>query len=552
MTQFNRHTHPFVHLLTAFTLGFGLLFFRPAYAQDWLYEVEPGDTIWNITERHLTSLSLWSKLQAINQVSDPFHLPPGGQLRIPVAWLRKEPFLARVQSLQGEVEVLEEGKEPGRRLSEGDWLMIGDTVRTQSDTNVTLEFVDGSQVLLQSDSLLNIKSVGLFGSTGMTDTRLHLEKGRLETLVAPKKGAATRFEISTPAAVTSVRGTDYRVSAEEAQAESRTEVLKGSVEVDNAKASQTVGAGFGTVSVANGTPLPPVKLLEAPDVSSIPDEFDRVPMMLSLPEQSDTRGYRLQIAPSASFSQLLFDRHYATTGPLRGPDLPDGEYTLRVRGIDEYGLEGKNAEKHFILNARPEAPFPIQPKAGAGIAEEAPGFAWSQIETIKHYHFQIARDAKFRELLLDKPGLEEFQLAIAMKLPLGTYYWRVASIDDKEGRGPFSDPQEFRRVPPAPEAEEPEIDGDTMEIRWRAGTSGQQYQLQMAEDKEFAQPTVDTVTGEPKLLIPTPSAGTYFIRIRTLDPDGFEGPFGSPQTIEVPRSLYWWLLMLPLFALIAI
>jgi hypothetical protein len=543
--------HQLLSALMGALLGLGATSPRSVHAEEWLYTVQPGDNIWSVTERYLTSLGLWPKLQALNQVADPLHLPPGSQLRIPVAWLRSVPFLARVDAVQGEAEVLEDGAEPGKPLAAGALLASGDSVRTGRDANVTLAFVDGSRVLLQAEGQVTLKGVGVYGSTGMTDTRLHLTKGRLETLVAPRRGPATRFEISTPAAVTSVRGTDYRVSTEEARVESRAEVLRGKVNVDSAGATRTLRAGFGTVATADEAPLPPIKLLEAPDVSALPAEFDRVPMQVALPAQTGARGYRLQIAASEAFAPLLFDRRYEAA-PLRGPDLPDGEYVLRVRGIDQYGLEGVNGERRFLLNARPEAPFPIEPKAGAGIAEETPGFAWSRVQSIEKYHLQIARDAKFAELLLDVPDLAESRLTITMKLPLGTYFWRVASVDAKEGRGPFSDPQEFRRVPPAPQAEAPEIGDDTMDIRWRAGLPGQKYQLQMAEDADFTKPLVDTRTDKPELRMPKPSAGTYYLRIRTIDPDGFEGPFGTPQTIEVPRSPYWWLLLLPLFALIAI
>jgi len=44
------------------------------------------------------------------------------------------------------------------------------------------------------------------------------------------------------------------------------------------------------------------------------------------------------------------------------------------------------------------------------------------------------------------------------------------------------------------------------------------------------------------VLITDPSPGLYYVRARTIDADGFEGPFGMPQQVEVSRSGLWWLL----------
>ncbi|WP_173052140.1 hypothetical protein [Candidatus Nitrotoga sp. AM1P] len=39
--------------------------------------------------------------------------------------------------------------------------------------------------------------------------------------------------------------------------------------------------------------------------------------------------------------------------------------------------------------------------------------------------------------------------------------------------------------------------------------------------------------------------GIYYLRVKTIDADGFAGPFGPVQQIEVPtKTNYWWLLLL--------
>ena len=75
-----------------------------AQAQEWLYTVRPGDNIWNIATDYLANMNHWPKLQALNGIADPERLPPGTKLRIPIAWLKTRPTVARIVSVHGKVE----------------------------------------------------------------------------------------------------------------------------------------------------------------------------------------------------------------------------------------------------------------------------------------------------------------------------------------------------------------------------------------------------------------------------------------------------------------
>lgn len=530
-------------------LGAGSTEARP---EEWIYTVRPGDNLWHLAEEYLIDQSYWQRLQTLNRVEDPFRIPPGTQLRIPTSWLKKIPILARVHRITGTAEAVEADTGKVTPLQAGSLLLMGDAVRTAKDSNITLEFVDGSRLLLQSDSYLTLDHLRIYRATGVTDTRVRLREGRLETRVAPAQGAASRFQISTPAAVTSVRGTDYRVGSDVKAQESRAEVTEGRVDVSSAGTTRNVPAGFGTVATAGEAPRPPIQLLAPPDLFGLPETFERSPIRFDLPAAPEIRGYRVQIAEPKTGARLLFDETFSSAR-IRGPDLPDGEYLLRARSIDSNTLEGLNAERRFVLNARPEPPLPLEPKPGAGVQEESPVFEWSRQENIKAYHFQLASDPRFAKPLVDKGNYPDTRLAIDRKLARGHYFWRVAVVDASDGRGPFSDPQEFRRVYPAPQPEQPDVSDEYVVIRWRAGLPGQKYQFQLSKDRDFAGPLIDIRIAEPRIQIHRPESGRYFMRIRTIESDGFVGSFGPTQTMDIPRQgLYWLLLALPLFALFAL
>ena len=359
---------------------------RKALAEDWIYTVKPGDNLWNLTEEYLIDMSYWPRLQRLNKVADPWHIPPGTKLKVPVNWINRLPIIARVNSIQGQAELIDAENGKMTPLTSGTFVFMGDTVQTKPDSTLVLEFVDGSTLLLQPDSRLELDYLSIFGKTGMVDTRIHLNHGRVETQVEKRKGPASRFEITTPAGVTSVRGTDYRVSAKPASSLSHTEVLAGGVSVSSAGKMKLVNAGYGTISSPDKPPSPPIALLDAVDTRLVPAVFDRVPIQFALPADSKAKGYRFQIAKTPSFAAVVFDRQY-TINQIRGPDLPDGDYYGHIRGIDEHGLEGKNTDYVFTINARPEAPILQEPKPDAGLIEETPGFVWARQQDISKIPF---------------------------------------------------------------------------------------------------------------------------------------------------------------------
>jgi hypothetical protein len=385
----------------------------------------------------------------------------------------------------------------------------------------------------------------------MVDTRTRLERGRSHNQAAPSRGAGSRYEVWTPSATAAVRGTDFRVSMAPEEDTGRAEVLRGGVAVQAAGRQRVVPTGFGTLAKTGKPPAPPVPLLPAPDLSGLPPELGRVPIQIALPPLAEAAAYRLQVSADERFSTLLFDG-VSPTSPLRGPSLPDGEYVLRVRGMDARGLEGRDAQRRFTLNARPEPPVLLQPSAESTVRTATPVFQWAAPENASGYHVQVAASQDFSAPVLDVPKRTESSVAADQPLPAGQYYWRVATRDRSGELGPFGDPQGFllRPAPSSPRAESPAVEKDTLTLRWSAGEPGQQYRIQLASDRDFDNTIADSRVSVPELTIPRPVSGTYYLRMRTIDSDGYAGPYGPAQRIQVPPKSYWPLGVLGLIVLV--
>lgn len=522
-----------------------------AVAEEWMYTVRPGDNLWNLTERHLKSMDYVPQLQQLNGVKNPYVIPPGTQLRIPVAWSKVHSTSARVTSVYGAAAV-QRGNQERMPVEQGMQLLIGDEIHSGNDAFVTVEFADNSHMRVQENTRLRFDNMRIFGDYGLTDTLIDLQQGRTENTVPEKSGKATRFRIKTPSAISSVRGTDFRVGVIEAQPGTSSEVLAGNVEVAGEKKNVKVPAGYGTMTAQGKSPVAPVKLLPPPDLSATARYYQSLPLVIKFNPLAGAHMYRAQIAADRDFKNLRSEFTTASL-PFRDGEIPDGDYWLRVRGIDGLSIEGKDAVIPFALNAYPEAPFILAPLPGGMAEPEKQQFKWAAQTDVSHYAIMISKDADFSTALYFNPEVKENSVTLSESLTPGHYFWRIFSVSTREGAGPFSDTMAFRVPYPAPAVGEAQLDDGKMTFAWRAAEEGQRFQFQFARDREFTDIIHEESTAASQLTIAKPDSGTYYLRIKTIESDGFQGPWGKPQAVEVPFGISYWfmlLMLLPLLVLI--
>lgn len=508
-----------------------------AYAEDWSYRVRPGDTVWDLASEYLKPGIPWQRLQVHNRIANPYQVPPGSTIRFPVAWLHLQPARARVVAVRGEATVSGNGKTEAM-VTEGMELGIGSLLRTVRDATLTLQFADGTRLLLQGGSELRLDRMSRYGKSGMVDTRLRLQRGRITNSVTPARGASPSFIVDTPSASSAVRGTRFRVSAEEVR--TQTEVIEGSVAVsaDSRSGNTLVERGYGTLVAAGQTaPIRAVPLLPPPDLSGIPAISNAARTELQWPPLDRAHRYRVQASDTATFDTLLADLETRDTQASL-PLLADGQYYVRVRGIDAQGLEGRDASTRFTLEILPEPPFVLEPAAGSTVRQAQPDFRWADVADVAGYRFELADNAAFENPVVSTQE-KSTSLRVPQALPAGDYYWRIASDASDGRRGLFSDPVAFalRPLPEAGEINNESSDSRSVTFRWRAGEAGQHYRFQLSRSPDFHDPRVDEVVDRPQITLPKLRAGTWYLRAQAIGSDGFEGPFPPAQRVEIPCGL---------------
>jgi|GEM_PF-1483103 len=454
-----------------------------AEKKSWVYMVVDGDSLWNITAKFLTNIDYYTQLQKLNNIKYPKKMQPGSLIRIPMEWIKQGPASAKISYLKGKNLFLRDNKLSP--LTSTTALILGDEIRTGTNGSATIEFADGSIMVLFKKTTVIFNHLSAFGSTGMVDTRVSILSGKVETRAQKNKGPGSRLDISTPSAISSVRGTMYRV-ANTAQNISTVEVLEGNVAVVGQKSDNIINVAKqqGTRIKQGEDPTQPTALLSAPSFITSKALFEKIPIIQWHP-LSGAKQYNVKVSTHEDFKNIIFDQSTTNTS-LEVPNLTDNSYYIRVTGFDEIGLEGIPAYKKITVNLFPVAPKLIS-TPNLSNDDNVTILKWeNSLETPAHYFIEIAKDEAFTELEISRKTNKN-QFVIPKNLLYGGHFWRVSSIYNKE-KGPASTPLFFnyKTEIAAPTCYATRV-AENVSITWDPLKKDHSLLIEVAKDNKFIQ-----------------------------------------------------------------
>ena len=506
------------------------------------HTVQEGDTLEALARAYLNAPRQWPLLQAHNKVANPRRLQPGSVVWIPVRLQPKE--TATVEFAQGNVTAQPQSEARSAPVVQGSQLDEGTVLHVGPEAFVAVKLADGTVVRVQARSELQLRQLRRRGRAGSLQSVLEMRSGAVESSVPPSAENFRRFELRTPQAVTSVRGTRFDVAMDD-EGNTTAAVLNGSVAVQSRKEAPAghamLAQGQGLAVAADGAVGAPRTLLPAPDTSGVPAVLgDAAILSIDVPPVPRAVRYIAQLAQDADFTQVLRHGSFAD-GHLRWKALDDGRYYLSVRAVDEAGIPGLRAAQPLIVKTRPVPPLYQEPAPGAVLPRDTGRLRCTQVPGVRWYRLQVAQDAQFTQPVLDVQRQTECRVALA-ELPPGNYFWRAASLlalpDGQPDQGPFAPPQSFTLAnrPTTLSAQSLQAqDGDaTVHLHW-PGQPGQRFRLQLAAatDPGFGKPVLDSVLEAPQWTASQLPAGEYLVRIQVLDPAGLQSDFSAPRQIRV-------------------
>ena len=355
---------------------------------------------------------------------------------------------------------------------------------------------------------------------------MELLRGYVENKVTDKRKSGGRFVIDTVRRHRGARVPRFRVT--EAGQALRTETLEGEVELRNRAGRRIMKAGTG-VSAPAGQPRRRPGCCRRP-ASTLPAGAHRPPA--GQPRVPRRRRLPSATAASSPRGQLLGDR----IRPVRRqpqarapPSFPTAvQLHPRAGGRRQCGLEGFDAERSIVIDARPEPPLP-QPAGGAASSPTTPpAFSWA-IADATRYHFQLATDAGFQQRIAErttwpKPGSTlPDGLAPALLLARRRHHRR-------RGPRPLLRPARFPGGRPRP----PQAEPPRLGIRQsRTPLAGQRRRPPLPGPAEH-RPGLRHARARPPDRRPGPvdghaRPGVHHVRIRSLEPGNPPGPWGKLQ-----------------------
>lgn len=490
------------------------------------YTVQPGDTLSQIAGSQMGSAAEWKRLQRRNRIDNPNVLTPGSTIYLPAVRGGVAPVEAEAILVKGEVRFQRSVGGPVTALTLGTRLTDGSLIETGPTGLLMLRFTDGSRMLVSPDSRLTLKQMSLDSKSGAAVTRATLETGDIESFVTRLRGIKARYEVTTPTLNLAVRGTAFRAQFDALAGEARTSVTEGEVKAANGYGETSVPAGTGTIAAAGGPPAIPRPLLPPPALGERLVTVDAFPLRIDWQALPGAQHYRFELHEGGGSDDRLAQMAVVDDTAARWQRLANGEYRLRVHGVDALKLDGKNAELAFKVQAWPSPPLAAVPAEGMVLAADRVKIRWARSAEAEYLHFQVATDDAFQQLVIDIQKLTGRSNGLTIPLPPGSYFWRIAAGNTADGHGPFGPIQTF-----AVDSARGYVDERARLLHWNRSSPGERYNVQIARQDDFAKPLLDTELGEARVAIPE-GEGPLYVRIMRSAPDGFGGEYEAAQVFD--------------------
>jgi len=174
------------------------------------------------------------------------------------------------------------------------------------------------------------------------------------------------------------------------------------------------------------------------------------------------------------------------------------------------------------------------------IDEEKVHLRWKDMGPGFMYHFQMATDKEFRQILIDKK-CDKPEITFPESAASGACYIRLRPIGPDGKAGNFSPAQRYETTinlePPvifSPEEIAEYRDIYDIRVTWSNVPRGAVYHVVLARDRTFQYIIYDNPTiANTSLTFWNLDYGTYFLKVRAISKDGAEGPFSDTVSFIV-------------------
>lgn len=387
------------------------------------YRIQRGETLIGLAKEFMITPDAYRAVQSHNNIRNPRRIPVGETIEIPTRLLRKTPARLIVASFSGPVAL--ETSQGNLAVEKGTAVPAGTLVKTGARAFVSFSGAAGSTVSIPSQSTVRIISAHRYLIDNRLDLEMRIVRGR-GTFQPPKLDEVDRYRVSTPVAVSAVRGTVFRVFHDEENERSGTGVLEGTVSLTGVGETRAVEEGFGTISTRAGL-APSEKLLPSPEILEPGRARTAELVTFDITAVPQSSGYRTQIARDAGFLDVIAEE-VSETPTASFSDIPNGTLFVRARAIAASGLEGY-ADAYSFRRQR----LGVSASVEQDPLSDGFRFAWEQQgEGQALFNFRLWPEGREELPTVAETGMDQRELTLTDMEP-GVYFWQVGAVIVEDG-----------------------------------------------------------------------------------------------------------------------
>jgi hypothetical protein len=262
-----------------------------------------------------------------------------------------ESFTAKIYKYEGDVKIKRARQFVWDSVASNIALRVGDQIKTASNGSAQIIYFDGTITTIKPGSLLEIRELSEDPSTKVRKVREQLNFGGVSAAMPGANVAGSFHEVATETA--SARATSkarFEVNFDADTRRTRAEVQSGTTEVRAAGQTVTVQP-LERIEVTRDRPLSRQKVPAAPELLDPSDQrvflaenTGAAVTTLRWSKVGAAARYRLQIARSSLFGELLLDKSDIRSTSVQIPGLQEGSYYWRVSSIDPGAVESAFSE----------------------------------------------------------------------------------------------------------------------------------------------------------------------------------------------------------------
>jgi hypothetical protein len=273
---------------------------------------------------------------------------------------------------------------------------------------------------------------------------------------------------------------------------------------------------------------------------------------LSWQPLKDAKGYRVEVGNDRKLDVLLWEQ-VVVEPRVNLPDLNDGSYWVRIRGVDSQDLEGNSVIGVIVLDRHPQPPQSLNPGDGELLRGGPIELQWSAVDQAHGYRLEVAIDQAFEDIIVkvEIEGLTHYRV-MGITKP-GSYYWRVSAISGAGELGPAGVVRFWQLRPTIDPPELSVTAGEEVIVAsWQKLNPECRYHVQLAHDAQFKQIELDQIVTENNISFAQIYSQLRHLRVSVVEADGYQGPWSSVHKIDpllgvsvwvVPASLFFGLLL---------